>query len=167
EAEVGARFDEIDSIAPEKAAQLRAREYVAGTLILAALVPGVESLQSLTGSRIAALNYGSIKGGIRGLEGKQVLAWCRNWALPELRISKEDRDPIISIQLTDVDVDTIIDSAKIEDSHGTRTQKAREILLGELGMEMGREFPIEHEFSWRCTKRYAELSVTNVRETLD
>ncbi|MDZ4800307.1 MAG: hypothetical protein SGI92_19285 [Bryobacteraceae bacterium] len=166
ESEVGIRFDEAHAAPPEKAAQLRAREHVAGTLILSALVPGVEALQSLTGTRVAALNHGSVKSGIRGLEGKQVLAWCRNWGVPEIRISK-DADPVISTLLTDVDIDTIVDSAKGVDDYGPRTQKARDLLLSELNVDTGREFPIEHEFAWRGTKRYAEIALMNVREMAD
>ena len=50
------------------------------TLLLAALVPGVESLRALNAERLAALNHGTIKTPIPGREGQEVLRRCRSWA---------------------------------------------------------------------------------------
>ena len=50
------------------------------TLLLAALVPQVESFRGMTGAKLAALNHGTIRSPIPGREGQIVLNKCRSWA---------------------------------------------------------------------------------------
>src|SRR5262249_5684792 len=50
------------------------------TLLLSALVPGVESLRGLTAERLAALNHGTIKTPIAGREAQEVLRRGKAWA---------------------------------------------------------------------------------------
>src|SRR6185437_8549418 len=63
------------------------------TLLLAALVPQVESLRSLNAERLAALNHGTIRTPIPGREGQEVLRRCRQWAasVGEIRIGEIGR----------------------------------------------------------------------------
>ena len=55
----------------------RSDDRLVKTLLLAALVPGVESLRTLNAGRLAALNHGTIKTPIAGREGQEVLRRCR------------------------------------------------------------------------------------------
>jgi hypothetical protein len=71
------------------------------TLVLAALVPEVESFKQLTATKLAALNHGTIRSPIPGQEARTVLQKCRKWAgqVGEIKIS-EDTSPIIGMQLS-------------------------------------------------------------------
>ncbi len=107
------------------------------TLLLSALVPNVESLRSLNAERLAALNHGTIKTPIPGREGQEVLRRCRNWAasVGEIRIGEEATNPTISVQLSGVDTDTIIEQARREDNAGNRIRRVRQMLFEQLGIE--------------------------------
>src|SRR2546425_3577215 len=87
------------------------------TLLLAALVPGVESLRALNAERLAALNHGTIKTPNPGREGQEVLRRCRSWAasVGEIRIG-EEANPTISIQLPRPHRDTLIEQAPRDDT---------------------------------------------------
>jgi hypothetical protein len=63
---------------PWAAASLRNDARLLKTLLLAALVPEVESLRALTPQRLAALNHGTIKASIPGREAQMVHARCRD-----------------------------------------------------------------------------------------
>jgi hypothetical protein len=75
------------------------------TLLLAALVPEVESLKGLTAQRLAALNHGTFRSPIPGQEAQQVLRKIREWAgdVGEIKVT-EDANPVVSIQITGVDL---------------------------------------------------------------
>jgi len=75
------------------------------TLLLGALVPEVESLKGLTAQRLAALNHGTFRSPIPGREAQDVLRKCRDWAseIGEIKIT-EDQNPVVSIQVTGVDI---------------------------------------------------------------
>ena len=90
------------------------------TLLLAALVPEVESLRALNAERLAALNHGTIKTPIPGREGQEVLRRCRTWAasVGEIRIGEESTNPTISVQLSGVDTESIIEQARARGQSG-------------------------------------------------
>jgi len=104
------------------------------TLLLAALVPEVETLKNLTPARLAALNHGTIRSPIPGREGQIVLNKLRAWnsLVGEIRISDDAANPTISIQVVGVDTESIIDNAKVYDSPGNRVRKLREMFLQAL-----------------------------------
>jgi hypothetical protein len=104
-------------------------------LLLAALVPEVEALKALTPARLAALNHGSIRTPIAGREGQEVLRRLRSWAaqVGEIKLS-DDANPTVSLQLTGVDTESIIEQARNIDNAGNRQRKVREILFHELGV---------------------------------
>jgi len=167
EREVGAGYDQLESLPPGdgRVRQLRVQERVAGTLIVSALAPELESLQALTGRRIAALNFGTIRTQIPGTEGAEVERLCRRWAAEcgDVRINPTS-PATISVQLTGVDVQSILDGAKHEDSHGNRLRKAADLLLTELGLDPVQQYPITVDLTWKAVKRTAELKILNVRE---
>jgi hypothetical protein len=167
EHDAGASFDDLHKLPVEKQTQMRAQQRIAGTLILAALVPNLESFRDLNGNRIAALNYGSIQTRIPGTEGAQVLATCRRWAGQGL---VQLNDPgsattTISVELTSVDVNAILDSAsKAYESYGNIARTAGELLFEELGIKSEDNFETAFSFGWRGTKRSAYIRSFNIRE---
>ena len=92
----------------------------------------------------------------------------RGWAaqVGEIKLS-DDANPTVSLQLTGVDTESIIEQARSIDNAGNRQRKIREILFHELGATDSDElFPV-HEFEWRGTTRSCEILYTNVRELSD
>jgi hypothetical protein len=135
------------------------------TLLLSALVPQVESLRALTPDKLAALNHGTIKTPIPGREGAEVLRRCRTWAasVGELRIG-DDQSQTITLQLSGVDTETIIEQARKEDNQGNRIRLIRTMLFEALTVEDRGELMLEHEFLWKNTKRKCEVLFRNIRE---
>ncbi len=135
------------------------------TLLLGALVPEVESLKGLTAQRLAALNHGTFKSPIPGREAQDVLRKCRDWAseIGEIKIT-EDQNPVVSIQVTGVDIEPILRAAEANDNAGNRRKRIREALFGELNIPDSGGLFTTYEFTWRGTKREVELLYENVRE---
>jgi hypothetical protein len=138
------------------------------TLLLAALVPEVESLKGLTAQRLAALNHGTFRSPIPGREAQDVLRKCRDWAseIGEIKIT-EDQNPVISIQVTGVDIEPILRAAEANDNAGNRRKKIREALFQQLGIEDAGGLFTTYEFLWRGTRREVEVLYENVREMTD
>lgn len=138
------------------------------TLLLGALVPEVESLKGLTAQRLAALNHGTFKSPIPGREAQDVLRKCRDWAseIGEIKIT-EDQNPVVSIQVTGVDIEPILRAAEANDNAGNRRKKIRESLFAELGIPDEGALFTAYEFTWRGTRREVELLYENVREMTD
>jgi hypothetical protein len=138
------------------------------TLLLSALVPGVETLRGLTAERLAALNHGTIKTPIEGREAQEVLRRVRTWAasVGEIRIG-EGQNPTITVQLTGVDTEAILAKARGEDSMGNRRRRVRQMLFEQLGIEDADQLFLELPFKWRNTDRKCDLVFANVRELPD
>jgi hypothetical protein len=147
---------------------LRAHERIAATLILSGLAPDLEPLRGLTGPRLAALNYGSLRPFLPGTEGREALTLCRRWVssgIGEIRVGLgAESQATISVQLTSVDIESILENAKQEDSHGNRLLKATDLFFAEMELDSARQYPITYKLSWRGTPRTCELSILNVRE---
>jgi len=138
------------------------------TLVLAALVPEVESFKQLTATKLAALNHGTIRSPIPGREAQTVLQKCRKWAgqVGEIKIS-EDTNPTIGVQLSGVDTESIIEQARINDNDGNRRRLVREMLFDAFGIRDDNQLFVEHEWVWRGTRRRAEVMFQNIREITD
>ena len=138
------------------------------TLLLGALVPEVESLKALSAQRLAALNHGTFRSPIPGREAQDVLRKCRDWAseIGEIKIT-EDQNPIISIQVTGVDIEPILRAAEANDNPGNRRKRIREALFKELEIADTGDLFNTYEFNWRGTRREVELLYENVREMTD
>ncbi len=170
ESEAGASYDDLDKLPPDqpKARMLRAHERIAGTLILAGLAPDLEPLRGLTGPRLAALNYGSLRPFLPGTEGREALTLCRRWVssgIGEIRVGPgAESQATLSVQLTSVDIESILGNAKHEDSHGNRLLKATDLFFAEMEMDSARQYPLNYRLTWRGTPRTCEISILNVRE---
>ncbi len=138
------------------------------TLLLSALVPEVESLKQLTGNKLAALNHGTIKSPIPGQEAKAVLAKCQKWAgqVGEIKLS-EDQNPIVALQLSGVDTESILEQAKINDTDGARRKLIKEMVFDAFGIREENDLFLEHRVRWRGTLRSVEVTFQNIREITD
>ncbi len=138
------------------------------TLLLGALVPEVESLKALSAQRLAALNHGTFRSPIPGREAQDVLRKCRDWAgeIGEIKIT-EDQNPIISIQVTGIDIEPILRAAEANDNPGNRRKRIREALFKELAIVDTGDLFNSYGFNWRGTRREVELLYENVREMTD
>jgi hypothetical protein len=136
---------------PDAARNMRNDARLLKTLLLAALVPEVEALKGLTGQRLAALNHGTLKAPLAGTEGRLALAKCREWVaeVGEIKIT-DDINPVISIQITGVDVDPIIAAARAQDNAGNRRRAVREMLFENLGIQETNDFFTTYALAWRA-----------------
>jgi hypothetical protein len=139
------------------------------SLLLCALVHGVETLKNMTCLRLAALNHGTIRSRIPGREHQVVAQKLAGWAgvVGEIRLDGDRTDPTVSIQLAGVDTEGIIESAKTFDNIGTRQFKIRQMLFKSLGIPEQDEMFMSHGFVWRGSRRSCDVLFTNVRSLPD
>ncbi|MEV4719417.1 hypothetical protein AB0J94_19670 [Micromonospora noduli] len=138
------------------------------TLLLAALAPSVPALRNLTARRLSALNHGSITSPIPGGEVAQVNRKLADWAgrFAEIRIGEGD-DPIVSLELVGVDVDSVLATAKHYDNEGARKHIVQRLLWQQLGVPWSDSFFAEAGLTWRGSRRTVELVYGNVRDPHD
>jgi len=165
------RREEVDALPagdPRRIA-FRNDDRLIKTLLLAALVPQVESLRSLNAERLAALNHGTIRTPIPGKEGQEVLRRCRQWAaaVGEVRIGEEQQNPSLSIQLSGVEVESIIKQAEREDNHGNQIRRVRQMIFEQIKVEGEGQFEHYYELQWKNTRRSCIVLFKNVRELTD
>ncbi|THD01040.1 phage resistance protein, partial [Panacagrimonas perspica] len=153
---------------PSAAKNLRNDARLIKTLLLAALVPEVQSLKGLTAQRLAALNHGTFRSPIPGQEAQQVLRKIKDLAadVGEIKVT-DDQNPVVSIQITGVDLEPVIRNAELLDSPGNRRKKIRELLFEQLRIQDSGGLFLAYEYIWRGTRREAELLYENVREIAD
>ncbi|NEX20416.1 phage resistance protein [Thiorhodococcus mannitoliphagus] len=128
------------------------------TLVLAALVPEVESFKQLTATKLAALNHGTIRSPIPGREAATVLQKCRKWAgqVGEIKIS-EDANPTIGVQLSGVDTESILEQARINDNDGNRRRLVKEMVFDAFGIRDDNQLFVEHAWLWHGTRRRVDV----------
>jgi hypothetical protein len=169
EQEHGVTLEDIEAgRAPaDKARAFRNDSRLLKTLILSALAEGVEALTGITAARLAALNHGTVKTPIPGMESQMVLTKVRNWAsrVGEIKIADDARNPVISLHLVGVDTEGVLENAKAADNHGNRVQKVRELLFDMVGITADDSLlPPKQRVLWKGTQREFELLFRNVRE---
>jgi hypothetical protein len=158
---------------PTSATALRDEARLLKTLLLAALIPEVPALRSLNAARLAALNHSSVISPIPGREGNEVLRTLRALAaeVGEIKLTEES-NPVISLQITGVDIEPILANVAAEDNEGNRRRKVRDILFGALGIPnepsllAGQGF-VEYSFEWRKTRRQIDLWLESVAALSD
>lgn len=149
----------------------RAHAGLLKTLLLSALAPEVESLRNLTPLRLAALNHGTIRSPLPNAEASSVLTKVREWAshAGEIQISADIGNPLISMQLSGVDVEGVLENARSIDNFGNRVRTVKELLFSDLGIDTATTTVLapEYTWTWRGTSRRAELLLHNVRQCTD
>jgi hypothetical protein len=150
---------------------VRRDQRIAKTMVLAALMPEVESLRELTARKIVALNHGYIRSLVPGQEITDVIGVVRRWAARygAIQLTGEEASPVISVRLEGIDIEGVLDNAKTADTFGTRRQRIRALLCEALGISD--EAPLDGvtllSTVWRGTQRTAELVFGNVRDPND
>ncbi len=135
------------------------------TLLLSALAPSVPALSELTIRRLGALNHGSVLAPIPGAEVGIIKNKVAEWAarFPEIKETGTDTNPGVRLELSGVDVDSVIANAQVNDNPGNRVALARRLLSEELGVEHG-QLSDQLGFVWRGTARTAEVVFGNVAD---
>jgi hypothetical protein len=161
-------FDEAKLLAWEdpKRAALRNDDRLIKTLLLAALVPEVESLKNMTPQKLAALNHGTIATPIPGQEAATVINKFKRWAAAagQIKIREGAGQTTLAVQLSSVDTEQILAKAEGVDNRGNRIAKLKELIFKALGQENEEQLFYTHEFKWRGTPRRADIIFANVRE---
>lgn len=147
-----------------------ADDRLAKTLLLSAVAPKVPALKSLTPSRLASLNHGSIVSPLPGNERAVVSSKVKDWArtIPEIHIDGDHRDPVIRVQLEDVDYESVVERAKGEDNPGRRRELVKRVFAEMLGIELGTPDLLGaqvHQIIWRGSRRDVDVVFGNVRDS--
>ncbi|MEZ6036550.1 MAG: phage resistance protein [Planctomycetota bacterium] len=153
--------------ADSKRKAFRSDDRLIKTLLLASLVSEVEPLKNMTASRLVALNHGTIRSPIPGQETSLVLNKLKNWSadVGELRLQGDPANPTITLAIIGVDTESILQKARQSvDNVGNRKTKIREILFGEMGIELEDALWSEYRLAWRGTRRTVQVVYGNVRE---
>lgn len=137
------------------------------TLLLSSLAPEVEALRNLTPARLAALNHGTIRSPLPNAEASTVLSKVRGWAshAGEIQITGDAANPLISMQLSGVDVEGVLENARSIDNFGNRVRTVKELLFSDIGIDTATATVLAPEYSWlwRGTARRAEVLLHNIR----
>ncbi|GHU42418.1 hypothetical protein AGMMS50289_07090 [Betaproteobacteria bacterium] len=169
ETQHGVTWEDIEAgtADPKKALALQNDARLLKTLVLAALVPEVESLKNLTPSKLAALNHGSIRTPVPGSEGSTVLTKLKRWAgqAGEIKIADESANPVVSLEVAKVDTGAILSNAMSHDNQGNRQVEVRQLITDGLGLAQSSSSLLlpELEITWRGSKRRVEILFGNVR----
>ncbi len=83
--------------------------------------------------------------------------------VPEIKETGTDANPGVRLELSGVDVDSVIANAQVNDNPGNRVALARRLLSEELGVEHG-QLSDQLGFVWRGTARTAEVVFGNVAD---
>ena len=150
-------------------AAFRAHDRLAKTLLLSAVAPNVPALKELTASRLASLNHGSIRSPLPGAEVSTVLSKVREWShrVPEIHVGSDPRNPVIRVQLADVDYESVIERVKGEDNDGRRRELIKELVREALEItEQGTDLygAHAHPVVWRGSRRTVDAVFGNVRD---
>ncbi|MEQ4519558.1 hypothetical protein ABLI39_09370 [Pseudarthrobacter sp. B907] len=145
-----------------------AEDRLAKTLLVAEIVPGTPSLQNLTAAKLAALNYGTIKSFIPGQEATAVLQKVRDWSgeFGEINVAGSSSDPVLSVSLSGVDYDSVVDRVQNEDTEGARQAVLRNLVSEFIGLPPAVGLMSTREFThvWRGTKRSVDVVFGNIRD---
>jgi len=147
----------------------RADDRLVKTLLLAAVAPNVPALKELTAARLASLNHGSIVSPLPGGEVTTVLAKVKQWAItvPEIHVEGNERNPVIRVQLSNVDYESIVEKAKGEDTEGKRRELLKELVREALGVREQNADVLgayQHAVIWRGSRRTVDVVFGNVRD---
>lgn len=147
----------------------RRDDRLAKTLLVAAIAPGAASLKDLTASKLAALNFGTVVSMIPGQEAVQVVGIAREWRgeFGEITVGPQTGDPVITLQLSGVDYDSVLVHVQNEDTHENRRGLLRRLIAQHIGASLtgtlGSEYSLTHV--WRGQKREVDVVFGNVRDS--
>jgi hypothetical protein len=165
----GLTATDVDDPGFEQPQGFRTDARLAKTLLLAAVAPKVPALKELTASRLASLNHGSIKSPLKGGEVQVVLGKVKQWALqvPEIHVSDDPKNPVIRVQLSDIDYESIVERAKGVENAGRRQELVRKLVREALGLtthDADAFGAIVRPVVWRGSPREVDIVFGNVRD---
>lgn len=136
------------------------------TLLLAALAPETKALRQLTVGRLVALNHGSIRAPIAGQEVAQADGRLRDLIVRGASMIHRsgDRDPIVILQLSGVDAESVVAQVQSEDNRGNRMRLVRHLLFEAMGIDDDDQLFHRRELRWKGTRRMVDVLFGNVRE---
>ncbi|MGW0192070.1 BREX-2 system ATPase PglY [Nonomuraea sp. NPDC003201] len=141
------------------------------TLLLSALAPSVPALSDLTIRRLGALNHGSVIAPIPGSEVGIIKSKVAEWAarFPEVKETGTGANAGVRLELSGVDVDSIIANAAVNDNPGNRMALVKRLLADELGVDRsdGRLGADDLNFVWRGSNRSTEVIFGNIADDDD
>src|SRR5262249_23768264 len=85
----------------------------------------------------------------------------------QIKISDDSVNSLVSIHLTGVDTQNIIEQAQSEDNYGNRVRLIKDLLFEELGVELEDKLYLQHNFNWCATRRSCEIVCGNIWEMAD
>jgi len=165
----GVSAEQLDNDPESVPRGFRSHERIAKTLLLSAIAPNVPALRDITASRLAALNHGSIKARMAGGETRVVLGVVREWAqkdVPEISVS-DGANPVIRVQLAEVDYQSVLDRIRAEDNSGRRRALLRRLIHQALGVGSAHDDlggAVTRTVIWRGTRREVDIVFGNVRD---
>lgn len=164
---------DIHQLTEEQAADLppehplRVDDRLVKTLIISALAPDVPALSNLTASRLSALNHGTIKAWLPGQEVASALQKLRAVAaqVSEVHVGDGD-DPLITVELTDVDPESVLERGRHVDNEGNRRLLLKELVWESLGVreQATLEATQSYDHVWRGRRTKVDLLFGNVRD---
>ncbi|MGF1529263.1 MAG: phage resistance protein, partial [Candidatus Competibacterales bacterium] len=84
----------------------------------------------------------------------------------QLKLS-EDPSPLISLQLSGIDTESILQNARASDNEGNRKRLVRDMASQAFGIADAGQLFVEHPWTWRGTARSVDVVFQNVREIQD
>ena len=158
---------EPEATALERGHALRTEDLLMKTLLVAFIAPGTPALANLTAGKLAALNFGAVTAMIPGQEARQVTTWAREWSTSfgDVVVG-EGTNPLINLQLSGVDYESVIGRVENEDTHGNRRKLIQDLLATELGLGESHGFEVERRLTyiWRGSRREVDVVFGNIRE---
>jgi hypothetical protein len=138
------------------------------TLLLSALAPQVSALRNLTAAKLAALNHGTIATPLPGTESVRVVELFKSLYgdVGEVRLSDDPANPLITIELANVDYESVVERVRNVDNIGERRRLLRELVFESLGVETRDTLTSEHQHTvvWRGSRRTIDVIFGNVRD---
>lgn len=155
--------EQVVALPPRHA--FRSDDLIVKTLLLAALVPGVPALRTLTASRLAALNHGAIIASLPGREPNSVADLLRKLATEfgEIRVT-DTADPSVEVALIGVDTKAIISQVAHVADQAAKRAVLKELLFAELGVPEKGQLVATTSVIWRGTARTVEVLFANIRD---
>ena len=98
-----------------------------------------------------------------------MLARVREWnrKVPEIHIGGDPRNPVIRVQLSDVDYESVVENAKGEDNEGRRRELLKDLVREAIGITE-RDPDVfgvyAHPVIWRGSRRGVDVVFGNVRD---
>jgi len=164
---VGSKAGSLAPGAPASVEAFFTDDRLAKTLLVAALAPGAPALRNLTASRLAYLNYGTVPAFVPGTESVTVIGKVKAWAdqVGEIQVG-DGTDPLISISISGVDYDSVLNQVREEDNLANRRRLLRRMVFEQLGVPITDSLLQENPQTivWRGSKRTVDLVFGNVRD---